>query len=81
MIHILYGEMETLLWNVMAKFVSSNYLTEKKGGEKCAVSATELLSVQTADKNVIKGLKHIDIGEKANGLFLPSALDMDESKK
>ena len=43
LIHILYEEMETLLWNVMAKC-----LTNKKDGEKCAVSANELLLVQTA---------------------------------
>lgn len=43
LIHILYGEMETLLWNIAAKFVKSKYLNEKKDGEKCAVSATELL--------------------------------------
>ena len=61
LIHILYEEMETLLWNVMAKFVKSKYLTNKKDGEKCAVSANELLLVQTADKNV-KNLKNIDIG-------------------
>ena len=65
----------------MAKFVKSKYLTEKKGGKKCAVSATELLLVQTADKNVVKGLMHIDIGTKTKGIFLPSALDMDESEK
>lgn len=45
LIHILYGEMETLLWNVMAKFVKLKYLIEKKNGEKCTVSATELLLV------------------------------------
>ena len=42
LIHILYGVMETL-WNIVAKFVKSKYLNEKKDGEKCAVSATELL--------------------------------------
>ena len=77
MIHILYEEMETLLWNVMAKFVKPKYLTNKKDGEKCAVSANELLLVQTADKNVIKKLKNIDIGTKAKGLFLPSAIDIE----
>ena len=81
LIHILYEEMETLLWNVMAKFVKSKYLTNKKDGEKCAVSANELLLVQTADKNVVKNLKNIDIGTKAKGLFLPSALDIDENEK
>ena len=50
-----------MLWNVMAKFVKSKYLTNKKDGEKCAVSANEILLVQTADKNV-KNLKNIDIG-------------------
>ena len=39
LIHILYEEMETLLWNVMAKFVKSKYLTNKKDGEKCAMFA------------------------------------------
>ena len=81
LIHILYEEMETLLWNVMAKFVKSKYLTNKKDGEKCAVSANELLLVQTAEKNVVKNLKNIDIGTKAKGLFLPSALDIDENEK
>ena len=81
LIHILHEEMETLLWNVMAKFVKSKYLTNKKDGEKCAVSANELLLVQTADKNVVKNLKNIDIGTKAKGLFLPSALDIDENEK
>ena len=61
LIHILYEEMETLLWNVMTKFVKSTYLTNKKDGEKCAVSANELLLVQTADKNV-KNPNNIDIG-------------------
>ena len=65
----------------MAKFVKSKYLTNKKDGEKCAVSANELLLVQTADKNVVKNLKNIDIGTKAKGLFLPSALDIDENEK
>ena len=45
------------------------------------MSATEPLLVQTADKNVVKGLKPIDIGTKAKGPFLPSPLDMDESEK
>ena len=65
----------------MAKFVKSKYLTNKKYGEKCGVSANELLLVQTADKNVVKNLKNIDIGTKAKGLFLPSALDIDENEK
>ena len=69
LIHILYREMETLLWNVMAKFVKSKYLTETKDGEKCVMSATELLLVHTADKNVVKGLKHTDIGKKSKGRF------------
>ena len=56
----------------MAKFVKSKYLTNNKDGEKCAVSANELLLVQTADKNVVKNLKNIDIGTKAKGLFLPA---------
>ena len=30
LIHILYEEMETLLWTVMAKFLKSKYLTNKK---------------------------------------------------
>ena len=81
MIHILHEEMVTLLWIVIAKFVKSKYLIEKKDGEKCAMSANESLLVQTADKNVVKGLKHTDIGTKAKGPFLPSPLDMDESKK
>ena len=79
--HILYGEMKTLLWNVMEKFVKSKYVTEKMDEEKCAVSATELPLVQTADKNVVKSLEHIDIGAKAKGLFFPSALNMDESEE
>ena len=80
LINFLYGEMETLFWNLMAKFVKSKYLTEKKDGKKCAVSAIKLLLVQTAGaKNVVKGLMHIDIGTKTKGIFLPSALDMDES--
>ena len=41
------------------------------------MSANELLLVQTADKNVIKKLKNIDIGTKAKGLFLPSAIDIE----
>ena len=53
-----------MLWNVMAKFVKPKYLTNKKDGEKCAVSATELLFVQTANKNVVQNLKNIDIGMK-----------------
>ena len=65
----------------MAKFVKSKYLTNKKDGEKCAVSANELLLVQTADKNVVKNLKNIDIETKAKGLFSPSALDIDENEK
>ena len=69
LIHILHEEMETLLWNVMAKFVKSKYLTNKKDGEKWAVSANELLLVQTTDKNVVKNLKNIDVGTKAKGLF------------
>ena len=39
LIHILYEEMETLVWTVIEKFVKSKYLTNKKDGEKCAVSA------------------------------------------
>ena len=69
LIHILYGKMETVLWNVIAKFVKSEYLTETKDGEKCVRSATELLLVHTADKNVVKCLKHTDIGKKSKGLF------------
>ena len=43
LIHIFYWEMETLLWNVMAKFVKSKYLTGEGGlGEMC-MSVTELL--------------------------------------
>ena len=37
LIHIVYEEMETLLWNVMAKFAKPKYLTNKKDGEKCVV--------------------------------------------
>ena len=37
LIHILHEEMETLLWNVLAKFVKSKHLTENKDGEKCAL--------------------------------------------
>ena len=65
LIHILYEEIETLLRNVMAKFVKSKYLTNKKNGEKRAVAANELLLGQTADTNVVKNLKNIDIGTKA----------------
>ena len=63
--------METLLWSVMAKFVKSKYLTNKKYGEKCGVSANELLLVQTADKNVVKNLKNIDIGTKTKEPIFP----------
>ena len=45
------------------------------------MSANELLLVQTADKNVVKNLKNIDIGTKAKGLFLASALDIDQNEK
>ena len=65
LIHILYEEMETLLWNVMTKFVKSKYLTNKKNGQKRAVAANELLLGQTADTDVVKNLKKIDIGTKA----------------
>ena len=65
LIRILYEEIETLLWNVMAKFVKSKYLTKKKNGEKRAVAANKLLLGQTADTNVVKNLKNIDIGTKA----------------
>ena len=60
-----------MLWNVMPKFVKPKYLTNKKDGEKCPVSATELLLVQTANKNVVKNLKNIDTGTKAKSLFCP----------
>ena len=65
LIHILYEEMETLLWNVMTKFMKSKYLTNKKNGQKRAVAANELLLGQTADTDVVKNLKNIDIGTKA----------------
>ena len=39
LIHLFYEQRETLLRNVMAKFVKSKYLTNKMDGEKCAVSA------------------------------------------
>ena len=81
LIHILHEEMGTLLWNVLAKFVKSKHLTENKDGEKCALSANQLLLVKTSDKNVVKGLRHIDIGTKASGLFLPSALEIGEDEK
>ena len=81
LIHILYEEMETLLWNVMAKFVKSKYLTNKNNGEKRALAGNELLLGQTADTNVVKNLKNIDTGTKAKGLFLASALDIDENEK
>ena len=57
------------------------YLTNRKDGEKCAVSVNELLLVQTTNKNVVKNLENIDVGTKTNGLFLPSALDIDENEK
>ena len=47
------------------KFVKSKYLTNKKNGEKRAVAANELLLGQTADTNIVKNLKNIDIGTKA----------------
>ena len=71
LIHILHEEMETLLWNVMAKFVKSKYLTNKKDGEKCAVSANELLLVQTTDKNVVKNLKTLILERKQKDSFCP----------
>ena len=72
LIYILYVEMETFPWNVMAKFVKLKYLANKKDGEKCAVSTNELLLLQTSDTNVAKNLKNMDIGTKAKGLFLSS---------
>ena len=60
--------------------MKSTYLTNKDG-EKCAVSANELLLVQTTDNNVVKNLKNIDIATKAKGLFLPTALDIVENEK
>ena len=65
----------------MAKFVKSKHLIENKDGEKCALSANQLLLVKTSDKNVVKGLRHIDIGTKASGLFLPSPLEIGEDEK
>ena len=65
----------------MAMFFKLKYLTEKKDEEKCAVPATELMLVLIAYKNVVKGLKDIDVGMKARDSFLPSALHMNENEK
>ena len=45
------------------------------------LSANQLLLVKTSDKNVVRGLRHIDIGTKASGLFLPSPLEIGEDEK
>ena len=80
LIHTLYEEMGTLLWNIMAKFVRSKYLTEMKDGEKHALSVNQLLLVNTCDKDVVKGLRHVDVGTKASGL-LSSSLGIGEVEK
>ena len=81
LIHTLYEEMGTLLWNIMAKFVKSKHLTEMKDGEKHALSVSKLLLVNTCHKDVVKGLRHVDIGTKASGLFLSSSLSIGEVEK
>ena len=81
LIHTLYEEMETLLWNVMAKFVKSKHLPEMKDGEKHALSLNQLLLVNTCDKDVVKGLRHIDVGTKTSGRFLSSSLGIGEVEK
>ena len=72
-IHILYEERETLLWSVMTRFGKLKYLTNKKDGEKCAVSSNYLLLVQKFDKNVVKNLKNLKniLERKRKGSFCP----------
>ena len=81
LIHTLYEEMGKLHWNIMAKFVKSKHLTEMKDGEKHTLSVSQLLLVNSCDKDVVKGLRHVDIGTKASGLFLSSSLSIGEVEK
>ena len=62
-------------------FIKSKHLTEMKDGEKHAFSVSKLLLVNTCDEDVFKGLRHIDIGTKASGLFLSSSLSIGEVEK
>ena len=73
--------MGILLWNVFTKFVKSKHLIEKKDGEKHALSVNQLLLVNTYNKDVVKGLCHVDVGTKASGLFLPSILGIGKLRR
>ena len=52
---------------------------EEEWGEMCIVCSWAVGA--KADKNVVKGLRHIDIGMKAKGIFLKCVLDMDDIEK
>ena len=81
LIRTLYEEILTLLLNVMAKFVRSKHLSEMKDGEKHALSVNQLLLVNTCDKDVVKCLRHVDVGTKASELFLSSSLGIGKVEK
>ena len=81
LIYTLYEEILTLLWNIMARFVRSKHLTEMKDGEKHALPVNQPLLVNTCDKDVVKGLHHVDVGTKASGLSLSSSLGIGEVEK
>ena len=66
------------MWNIMAKFVKSKHLTEKKDGEKHALSVNQLLLVNTYDKDVVC---HVDVGTKASEPFLPSILGIGKLRR
>jgi len=81
-IHILYEEMEKLLWSTMSKFVKTKHLrSQKEDGSTKQTPAIELLELDVFNKKMTKPLKMVDIGSKAKSLFLPSPLELTEKEE
>ena len=81
-IHILYDEMEKLLWQTMSKFIKTKQLSsQKEDGSTKQTSATELIWLDVYNKKLIKPIKMVDIGTKAKSLFPPSTFDLSETEE
>ena len=82
LIHILYKEMEELLWRTMSKFVKSKHISNQtEDGTTRKTPAIELLELDVYNKKNMKPVKMVDIGTKAKSLFLPSPLELDEKEE
>ena len=75
MIHFSYPEMQSLLQNLMMKFICAKYLIEKS-------TTLELHTVQVNNEKIHEALNKIDFGTKVKCLFAePDFLPSEKQKK